>query len=149
MQSLALPDFEPQLRRHKNGQLSIFDVIRRKFVVLTPEEWVRQHIVHFLLGKGYPKGLMQIERMHQQHALRKRSDILVFNRKGAPHLLVECKSPYLALNEAMLRQVLIYNQHFQAPLVMLSNGLVHHYWKRSTDAADYQALSDLPDFSAP
>lgn len=148
MQDLNLPAFEPQLRK-RNGQVRIFDVVRRKYVRLTPEEWVRQHIIHFLLQKNYPGALMQVERMHEQHTLRKRSDILVFDRTGTPLLLVECKSPFLKLNEAMLRQVLIYNQHFRATFVMLSNGLTHHYWQRRSGELAYQKLGELPDFAAP
>ncbi|MEM6299384.1 MAG: type I restriction enzyme HsdR N-terminal domain-containing protein [Bacteroidota bacterium] len=143
MFELNLPSFSPQLTQ-KNGKPFIFDVVRRKYVSLTPEEWVRQHFIHFLIAQKYPKSLMQVERMHQQNALQKRSDILVFDRQMQPHLLVECKSPFLKINEGMLSQLLIYNQHFNAPLITLTNGLTHFYWEKGSEG--YERVEELPIF---
>lgn len=146
MQALHFPPFEHQIKQKKQKPY-IFDVVRRKYVLLTPEEWVRQHVLHWLLAKGYPKGLIRVEGMHQQYQLRKRTDVLIFDRQAAPLLLVECKSPFLKLNDEMLRQLLRYNLHFKAPLLMLSNGLEHHFWQfAEAGSPQYLRLEELPDF---
>jgi type I site-specific restriction-modification system R (restriction) subunit len=118
------PAFEYQLRR-ESGKIQIFDILRRKYVVLTPEEWVRQHIVHFLIDKlAYPKALIKLEKGLSYNDLSKRSDVLVFDRNGNPFLVIECKAPHVDINEDTLRQVATYNKIWQAPYLAMSNGIV-------------------------
>ncbi|MGF1533784.1 MAG: type I restriction enzyme HsdR N-terminal domain-containing protein [Bernardetiaceae bacterium] len=143
MSKLNLPSFTPKIQR-KDGKLYIFDTVRRRYVRLTPEEWVRQHVIHWLLQQQYPPGLMQVERMHQQHGLHRRSDLLVFDRQARPFLLVECKAPHLNLSESDTRQLLTYNTHFGAPYLMLTNGMNHHLWHKTED--NYHTIKTLPDF---
>jgi Type I restriction enzyme R protein N terminus (HSDR_N) len=121
---LNLPPFDYQLRKQQQ-KIQIFDVLRKKWLVLTPEEWVRQHVVHHLLGLGYPPALISLEAPLQYHGLAKRSDILVFDRQGQPFLLVECKAPHVEVSENVFRQALAYNHVWQAPHLVLSNGLSH------------------------
>ncbi|MEZ4856219.1 MAG: type I restriction enzyme HsdR N-terminal domain-containing protein, partial [Gelidibacter sp.] len=98
MQALNFPKFSFRFKNSEN-KVSIFDVIRKKFIVLQPEEWVRQHCIHYLIeAKGFPKALMNVEKELTINNLRKRYDIVVFNTDGNIHLVVECKAPQIAIN---------------------------------------------------
>lgn len=106
----------------------IRDVIRRKAVALTPEEWVRQHLVHYLLGLGIPKGLISLERGLKYNTMQKRSDLLIFDRLGNPWLLMECKAPHIMLDEDTFRQAHTYNLSIGAAFLGLTNGIQQLYW---------------------
>lgn len=122
---LSIPAFQPILD-FKEDKWLIFDGLRKKYLVLTPEEWVRQHWIQFLIaGKSYPKGLFSIEKGLKYNQLQKRTDILIFDREGNPYLLIECKAPEINLNENVLRQAMTYHQKIQCPHLILSNGLKH------------------------
>lgn len=125
--TLNLPAIETRLQE-SNGKVWIFDGIRKKFVVLTPEEWVRQHFIHYLLVQGYPKALIRVEGGLSVNELRKRSDLVVYNREGAPWMVVECKSPFVALDASTLSQVSAYNSTLKARYVAVSNGMEHYYF---------------------
>lgn len=104
----------------------IFDQLRKKNLVLTPEEWVRQHWIQFLIfEKSFPKGLFSVEKGLKYNGLQKRTDILVFDRMGEPYLLVECKAPDVEINEHVLRQAMTYHHKMKATNLILSNGLKH------------------------
>lgn len=121
---LNLPPFEPRLEK-RNGVLRIFDVVRRKFVVLTPEEWVRQHMVHFLIQSvGVPLGSLAVERGLEVHGTTRRFDILAY-KAGQPWALVECKAPDVRISQEVLFQAWSYHQTIPAPLVVLTNGMEH------------------------
>ena len=129
MQALNLPQYAPKIKQ-QDGKVEIFDVIRKKYVHLLPEEWVRQHMVNFLIHHlGYPKGLIRIESGLHYNRLLKRSDILVYDNAGKPHLLVECKSYSQTLSQAALDQVTTYNKTHEAPYIVLTNGLNHYCCK--------------------
>src|SRR6478609_2076005 len=99
MESLNLPTFAYKVK-HVNGKPHIFDIIRRKFVTLTPEEWVRQHFIHLLITEyGYPKSLFAVETGLQYNTLSKRTDIMVLSGESLPFLLVECKAPFISVND--------------------------------------------------
>jgi predicted type IV restriction endonuclease len=120
---LAFPPYEHRLREAE-GKLWIFDNIRKKFLVLTPEEWVRQHIVNYLIHNlGYPKSLIKIEGGLSYNQLAKRSDIVVFDRDAKPWLLIECKAPSVKLSESVIQQVILYNATIGAKHIAVSNGL--------------------------
>lgn len=122
---LSLPAFNYKIRDvgHKPA---IWDVIRRKYIILTPEEWVRQHVVHWLLGPHkYPKALFRIESGLRFNDLLKRTDILVFDRAAAPFLLVECKATSVPLNNSVAAQAIRYNHTLKARYILITNGLVH------------------------
>ena len=123
---LNLPDFE--LRLQQKGEKSlIWDVARKKYVVLTPEEWVRQHFLHFLIDHNhYPVNLISMEKGLQYNRLQKRYDLLVYTPSLKPFLLVECKSYKVNLSENTLSQVSVYNKSLSAAYMIISNGL-HHY----------------------
>lgn len=128
---LNLPHFEPALRQTK-GRLWIFDSLRKKHLVLTPEEWVRQHWIHFLVHHlGYPGGLFSLEKGLKYNQLNKRTDLIVFDREARPYLLVECKAPEIKMNEKTLSQAMTYNAKLGCPHLILSNGISHLFMSYS------------------
>jgi hypothetical protein len=122
---LDLPPFEYRLREAE-GKRWIFDVIRKKFVVLTPEEWVRQHVVNYLTAHlNYPRTLLRIEGGLTYNQLAKRSDIVVYDRDGTPWMVVECKAPVVKLSKQVIYQAAAYNNTLQAKYVVVTNGVGH------------------------
>ena len=125
MVQLNLPPFEYKVTKI-GEKLHIFDIIRRKYLLITPEEWVRQHVLHWLINHHrYPKSLIRTESGLQYNQLAKRTDILVYDREGKTFLLVECKASHIQLTEAVLEQAIRYNAVLQAPYLLISNGLEH------------------------
>lgn len=122
---LNLPAIAPQLSK-EGEKVFIFDVLRKKNILLTPEEWVRQHWIHFLIAsQGFPKGLLSAERGLVYNGLQKRTDLLVFDRQGSPYFLIECKAPEVEINQKVLTQAITYNQTLKCPFIGLSNGRKH------------------------
>ncbi|MDO7852006.1 type I restriction enzyme HsdR N-terminal domain-containing protein [Hymenobacter convexus] len=147
MQALDLPPFEAKLTKSATNQPLIWDILRRKHVVLTPEEWVRQHVVHFLINDlGYPRGLLALERGLRYNQRQKRTDLLALDPAGQPLLLVECKAPVVAIDAAVARQASTYNQTIGAPLLLLTNGLVHYCWRVDFVARTNERLAEIPAF---
>ena len=148
MQALDLPPFEAKLTQSATNQLLIWDGLRRKHVVLTPEEWVRQHVVHYLINHlGYPRGLLALERGLRYNQRHKRTDLLALDPAGQPLLLVECKAPSVAIDAAVARQATTYNQTIGAPLLLLTNGLVHYCWRVDFESRTNERLADIPPFA--
>lgn len=145
MQVLNLPQFEYQLKQ-KGDKPYIWDIIRKKYIQITPEEWVRQHFLHFLIANEYPKALISIELGHKYNKLQKRSDILVMDRSGAPFLLVECKAPQVSINQQVLEQAIFYNHVIQAPFLALSNGLQHVFCKLNSETGGIEQIESLPNY---
>ncbi len=144
MVSLNLPQIDYNIRKN-TGKVEIFDIIRRKFVVLTPEEWVRQHMIHFLVAeRNYPKGLMKVEGGLDYHKRQKRSDILIYDREGNPYLIVECKTYQRPLTQAAMTQAAVYNKMLSARYMVITNGL-KHYCAEVTDDSIRQ-LKDIPSW---
>ena len=149
MQALDLPPFEAKLTQSATNQPLIWDGLRRKHVVLTPEEWVRQHVVHYLAGHlGYPRGLLALERGLRYNQRQKRTDLLALGPTGQPLLLVECKAPRVAIDGAVVRQAATYNQTMRAPLLLLTNGLVHYCWRVDFAARTNERLDEIPAYTA-
>jgi type I site-specific restriction endonuclease len=116
-------------------------------VVLLPEEWVRQHFIHYLIAdRGYPKALVRIEGGLAYNQLSKRSDIVVFNRDGRPWMIVECKSPDIPITEAVLFQAATYNKTLQAKYLVVTNGLSHICSITDWVAGVTKRLPDMPVF---
>jgi len=102
-------------------------MIRKKYVVLTPEEWVRQHFVHYLINDlKYPRSLFRLEGALTYNSLQKRSDILIRDREGKPWMLVECKSPAIKLTQKAFNQIAVYNMTIGASFLAVTNGMVHY-----------------------
>lgn len=143
MVKLNLPSFEYKVK-DANGKVWIFDGIRKKYVVLTPEEWVRQHFVQYLINHlKYPKMLLKIEAGLIYNQLAKRSDIVVYNRSGKPWMVIECKAPEIALNENTAQQVSVYNNTLKASYVVITNGMRHLCFEISSEI---KSLKELPAF---
>ncbi|HEY3404749.1 MAG TPA: type I restriction enzyme HsdR N-terminal domain-containing protein [Ohtaekwangia sp.] len=146
MISLNLPSFEYQLKK-EDGKVLIFDSIRKKYLVLTPEEWVRQHFIHYLINeRKYPRSLIRLEGGLSYNTLSKRSDIVVFNREGKPWMVVECKAHDQPINDNTLRQASIYNAKLQAKYLAVTNGLVHYYFETDWLAGKTSVLQTIPVF---
>lgn len=146
MYKLNLPEFAYTLKK-ADGKVWIFDGIRKKFLVLTPEEWVRQHFIHYMVSSlGYPKALIKIEGGLKYNTLRKRSDILVFDRDGQPWMLVECKAPEHNIKEDTLRQASVYNARHRAKYITVTNGLKHYCCAIDWPKRETQLLDALPAF---
>ena len=123
----------------------ILDTIRKKFVKLTPEEWVRQNFVRYLTDKGnYPPGLIAVEIMSDYNKLRKRVDILVHDRSGKPVMIVECKSPDVTINDKVFDQIVCYNMGFRVPYLIVTNGLDHYACRIDVENNKYEFLNVIP-----
>jgi hypothetical protein len=147
MEVLNFPKYTFRFKSKENNLL-VFDEIRRKFVKLTPEEWVRQHSIQYLLkDKGYPAGLMMVEREYKRNGLQKRIDIAVCDLNGKVELLVECKAPHIILSQVVFDQIARYNLEFQARYLMVTNGLNHFYCRLDYEQKKYDFLRELPKFN--
>lgn len=147
MQKLNFPTY---LFRFKNSEnkISIFDEIRKKFVILQPEEWVRQHCVHYLMTeKKYPKSLINVEKELIINNLKKRYDIVVFNPDGSIHLIVECKSAKININQDTFDQIARYNLSVNATFLMVTNGINHYYCQMDFEKEAYSFLKDIPNYN--
>lgn len=123
--NLNLPAIEVNLQE-KEGKICVFDQLRKRHLVLTPEEWVRQHWIHFLNNHlNFPKGLISLEKTVTYNNMQKRTDLVVFDLLGAPYLLIECKAPKVKLSKATIEQACMYHKQLQTPFLIISNGLQH------------------------
>ena len=147
LQELNFPKFSFRFK-NKENKISIFDVIRKRFVILQPEEWVRQHCIHYLIDyKGYPKSLINIEKELIINSLRKRYDIVIFNSDGSIHLIVECKAPTININQNVFDQIALYNLSLNATYLMISNGINHYYCQMDFKKEKYHFLKDIPEYT--
>jgi hypothetical protein len=143
---LNFPDCELKIKDEENKSL-VFDFIRKKWLVLTPEEWVRQHVVNYLVNyKSYPLSLISLEAGLKYNALSKRSDILVYNKLGHPLLIIECKAPEVVVSQLVIDQVSIYNKTIGAKFLYVTNGLKHYCWTFKALENKFEFLSQIPDF---
>jgi len=148
MLPLSFPTYDFRFR-NDNGRTTVFDEIRRKFVVMTPEEWVRQHVVQFLMtDRGFPKSLINVEKMLRVNGLTRRYDVVVFNPDGSIRVLVECKAPEVAITQSVFDQIARYNLTMDAEFLMVTNGLSHYYCKLDYENSRYEFLPELPTYKA-
>lgn len=137
---LKLPAYDPKIQ---DG--TIFCLTRKKWVSLTPEEWVRQHFLNLLIShKKYPKGMIKLEHTMQYFKNLKRSDIMILSEDGSVFLLVECKSYKVNLSQSVVNQLSQYNKIQPATYLAVSNGMKHYVWKKS--GSGYESISDLPEY---
>lgn len=147
MVRLNFPSYAFRFKSRENKML-VFDIIRKKYVVLTPEEWVRQHSLHFLVEeKNYPAGRFLVERQLKVATLDKRVDVAVCDPEGKIQLLVECKAPEVVLNQKVFDQIARYNWEARADILMVTNGLNHFYCKMDYDKGQYLFLPELPSYT--
>jgi hypothetical protein len=147
MQKLNLPSYHFELKSSENKTL-IFDKLRKKYMVLTPEEWVRQHFVQFLIAeKKYPISLIALEKQLTINNRKKRTDILVFNSDGKHEIIVECKAPCIKITQNTFDQIARYNLKLKANYLIVTNGLEHFYCKMDFEKETYVFLKEIPDYN--
>lgn len=123
----------------------ILDTVRRKYVRLTPEEWVRQNFIQYLVNEGkYPPGLIGIEVMFLLNKLKRRVDILVHNRSGKPVMIVECKEPEVRIDDKVFEQIVTYNIGLRVPYIVVTNGIVHYACRIRDDQSGYEYMNVIP-----
>lgn len=147
MQLLNFPAYNFRFKNSEN-KVHIFDAIRKKFVVLQPEEWVRQHAVQYLIKqKGYPISHINVEKQLKYNGITRRYDIVVFDLNGGIKVLVECKAPSIKINQKTFDQIAQYNMRLNATYLMVTNGMEHFYCQMDYDEEKYRFLEKIPDFS--
>ncbi|MDY5857610.1 MAG: type I restriction enzyme HsdR N-terminal domain-containing protein [Porphyromonas sp.] len=147
MNQLNLPPFSARIER-REGKLYIWDILRQRAVRLTPEEWVRQHMIHYLIGGlGYPTELLMNEVALQVGETRKRVDSILYDRQLKPLMLLEYKSPEVPLGERVLQQALRYNMALRVPYLVLSNGLQHVAYRIDYQTQTFRTLNVIPAYS--
>jgi len=143
--ALSFPQAELKLTR-KEGQVFVWCIVRKKSLVLTPEEWVRQHLIHFLIQeKQIPIGLIAAEMAIEINQLSRRCDVVVFGSDGKPRLIVECKAPEINLTEKTFNQIAQYNAALNVDLLMVTNGLQHIVCQIDRENTQLSYLEELPD----
>jgi len=148
VQKLNFPTYSFRFKNSEN-KVSIFDAIRKKFIILQPEEWVRQHCVQYLINeKNYPMSLINVEKELSINNLSKRYDIVVFNPDGSIHLIVECKSAKIKINQSTFDQIARYNLTLNASYLMVTNGINHYYCQMDFENERYQFLNDIPNYTS-
>jgi len=146
MENLAFPQYTFRLKNSENKPF-IFDPIRKKFISLTPEEWVRQHTLKFLLETHhYPTGLTNVEKEIKVYKTKKRYDIVVFKKDGSIFLIVECKAPKIKLDQTVFDQIARYNLQLNAQYLMVTNGLQHVYSRMDYKNERYDFIPELPPY---
>jgi predicted type IV restriction endonuclease len=129
------------------GTRQIYDILRKKYVTLTPEEWVRQHFVNYLTGwLGYPPGLIRIEASFRLNSMLRRADILVHDRAGEPVLIVECKAPEVKITQEVFDQIINYNFNYGVRYLVVTNGITHFAGKTDIPGRRFTLLDQIPDF---
>ena len=143
---LNLPPY-PARVKEADGRRQIFDILRRKYVALTPEEWVRQHFIHYLIGyKGYPAALLANEVPLQVGEKRVRADSVLYDRQLRPRLIIEYKAPTIPLNQKVFDQITVYNLLLHVDYLIVSNGLETYICKMDYTNHTYRFLEMIPDY---
>ena len=147
MKKLNFPSYSFRFKNSEN-KVSIFDEIRKKFIVLTPEEWVRQHVIQFLIqNMSYPKSYINVEKLIKVNGLSKRYDGIVFQPNGEIFLLIECKAPEVPISQDTFDQIARYNLELKAQYLMVTNGLNHYFCQMDFENEKYVFLKELPKYS--
>ena len=147
MLSLNLPDYPVKITM-KNDKKVIFDIVRKAYVALTPEEWVRQHFIHFLIEKkGYPQGLLANEVQLNLNGMKKRCDSVLFDKTLRPRLTIEYKAPTVEITQKVFTQISNYNLVMKVDYLIVSNGLLHYCCKIDYNEQSYHFLEEIPDYS--
>ncbi|MGB0887077.1 MAG: type I restriction enzyme HsdR N-terminal domain-containing protein [Vicingaceae bacterium] len=148
MQQLNLPPYPIKLKEEK-GTKYIFDPIRKKYLVLQPEEWVRQNFIQFLIKeKAFPESLIAIEKGLKLNELQKRADIVIYDNQAEPIVLIECKAPKVKINQDVFEQVARYNMVFKVPYLLVTNGLEHYCAKVDFENNSFEFLQELPNYKS-
>tara|TARA_B100001142_G_C14134439_1_gene578184 strand:- start:67 stop:519 length:453 start_codon:yes stop_codon:yes gene_type:complete len=143
---LSLPIYKLKLKVIEE-KTHIFDVVRKKYLVLTPEEWVRQNFIHYLnQEKKYPLGLMGVEQMVKYNSLKTRADIVLYNKEGNPNIIVECKAPKVKITQDTFYQIAKYNLILKVDYLILTNGVKHYCCKMRYVDNNFVFLKEIPNY---
>ena len=146
MIDLNLPKYDFKLK-WVDGSQYIFDEIRKKYIKLTPEEWVRQNLIQYLYReKGFPLTLMAVEYALTYNSMKKRADIVCFDKNGQAIIIVECKASSVKVSQAVFEQLARYNFDLKVPYLMVSNGLVHYCCKMNYKNNSFEFLKEIPQY---
>ena len=146
MYTLNLPNYDVKIRKTNNGT-EIFDALRKKFLILTPEEWVRQHFTNYLItAKGYPQTLMANEAAIKLNSLTRRCDTIIYNNMLEPVAICEYKNPEIEITQDTFDQIVRYNIVLKVNYLIVSNGINHYCCKINYDRMDYQFIAEIPDY---
>jgi hypothetical protein len=146
MQELNLPSYEFRLKK-EDGQIRIFDDVRRKYVALTPEEWVRQNFIRFLIDKkAVPAGLIVLEKSVVLNTMSRRPDILIHDKQGNPVMIVECKSHDVKISQDTFDQIARYNSVIRVPYLVVTNGIDHYCCRMDNQKNTYKFMKEIPDY---
>ena len=146
MIQLNLPPYQIRIKE-VNGRKQIFDILRRKYIALTPEEWVRQHFVHFLINhKGYPATLLANEVKLKIGDKHLRADTVLYSRELKPRIIIEYKAPHIAITQKVFDQITVYNMLLHVDYLIVSNGLQHYCCKMDYNYQKYLYLEDIPNY---
>lgn len=146
MQKLNFPQYTFRFKNSEN-KIAAFDEIRKKFIFLTPEEWVRLHTIQYLIIElNYPKSLINVEKQIKLGKRIKRYDIVVYNSLGEIHIIVECKAPSIKITQDTFDQIARYNMSLDATFLMVTNGMDHYYCQLDYELEKYNFLQSLPPY---
>lgn len=147
MHQLNFSPYQFRVKNSENGH-QIFDIVRRKFVALHPEEWVRQHTIHYLVKeKNYPLSIINVEKQLKINQLTKRADIVVFKNTGEVDILIECKAYDIAISQDTFDQIARYNLKLKANYLMVTNGMEHYFCQMDWRNEKYHFINEIPAFS--
>ncbi len=145
MQRLNFPSYPFKIKSKENKPY-IWDIIRKKYILITPEEWVRQHTIQFLITKkGYQALWMSVEKQFTINGLHKRADIVIYDKDLQPYIIVECKAPNIKITQESFDQIARYNLSLKAKYLMLTNGLQHYYCEMNFEKETYVFLEEIPN----
>ena len=129
------------------GTTQVFDQVRKKYLVLTPEEWVRQHFIHYLnQEKNYPLGLMGVEQMVKYNGMQTRADIVLYTTEGKPNMIVECKASNVKITQDAFNQIAKYNFKLKVPFLVVTNGMQHFCCKMEYESNEIKFLEEIPAY---
>ena len=146
MPHLNLPKVALKTKSVK-GTIQVFGQVRKKYFVLTPEEWVRQHFIYYLnKEKNYPMGLMAVEKMIKYNSMQTRADIVLYSREGRPNMIVECKAPEVKITQDTFNQIAKYNFQLKVDFLVVTNGIKHYCCQMDYEKNEITFLDDIPVF---
>jgi hypothetical protein len=143
MLRLNFPIYNFKIKNNDNKSY-IFDIVRKKYILNTAEEWVRQNVLNFLVSKGISKNHIAVEKKINIGKLTKRFDIVVFSSSGSVRLLIECKAPNIIVNQKVFDQTLIYNKNLNAEYMMVTNGLTHYFFSINSSTKTFNFIKEFP-----
>jgi len=147
MLQLNLPEYKFRIKK-QDEKLLIFDSQRKRYVSLTPEEWVRQHFIQFMIeAKGYPAAYLAIEKQLNLNGMKKRCDAILYDNTGQPIMIIEFKAPNVLISQATFDQVAVYNSKLNVDFFIISNGIEHYCCRVNIQTARYEFFTEIPHFS--